>query len=62
MLTLDVDAAQQHSQKFLFQSSRSYPNTSLPYPSISNTRDTVVGSFATSLHSVGSAITFTSRS
>ena len=62
MLTLDVDAAQQHSQKFLFQSSRSYPNTLLPYQSTSNTRDPVVGSIATSLHSVISANTFTSRS
>ena len=62
MLTLDVDAAQQHSQKFLFQPSRSYPNTPLPYQSTSNTRDPVVGSFATSLPSVSSATTFTSRS
>lgn len=62
MLTLDVDAAQQHSQKFLFQPSRSYPNTPLPYQSTSNTRDPVVGSFATSLPSASSATTFTSRS
>lgn len=61
MLTLDVDAAQQHNQKFLFQPSRSYPNTPLPYQSTSNTRDPVVGSFATSLPSA-SGVTLTSRS
>lgn len=61
MLTLDIDAAQQHSQKFLFQPSRSYPNTPLPYQSISNTRDPVVGSSATCLPSESSA-TLTSRS
>ena len=37
MLTLDMDAAQQHSQKFLFQSSRSYTKTPLPYHSTSST-------------------------
>ena len=62
MLTLDIDAAQQHSQKFLFQSSRSYPNTPLPYQSTSGTRDPVVGSFAISVTCVSCAITFTSRS
>ena len=62
MLTLDVDAAQQHHQKVLFQPSRSYPNTPLPYQSTSNTRDPVVGSFATSLPSASGAATFTSRS
>ena len=61
MLILDIDAAQQHSQKFPFQPSRSYPNTHLPYQSTINTRDPVVGSFANSLHSVSSAATFASR-
>jgi hypothetical protein len=61
MLTLDVDAAQQHSHKFLFQPSRSYPNTPLPYQSASNTRDPVVGSFAMSLPSAA-GVTMTSRS
>jgi hypothetical protein len=61
ILTLDVDTAQQHSHKFLFQPSRSYPNTPLPYQSASNTRDPVVGSFATSLPSA-TGVTMTSRS
>lgn len=61
MLTLGIDAAQQHNQKFLFQPSRSYPNTPLPYQSISNTRDPVVGSSATCLPSESNA-TLTSRS
>jgi hypothetical protein len=62
MLTLDTGAAQQHNQKFLFQPSRSYPNTPLPYQSTSSTtRDPVVGSSATCLHSESSA-TLTSRS
>jgi len=61
MLTLDEDATQQHSQRFHFQPSRSYPNTPLPYQPTSNTRDPVVASFATSLPSEGSA-TLTSRS
>jgi hypothetical protein len=62
MLTLDTGAAQQHNQKFLFQPSRSYPNTPLPYQSTSSTtRDPVVGSSATCLRSESSA-TLTSRS
>ncbi|XP_021941106.1 uncharacterized protein LOC110840398 isoform X2 [Zootermopsis nevadensis] len=61
MLTLDIDVAQQHNQKFLFQPSRSYPNTPLPYQSISNTRDPVVGSSATCLPSENIAA-LTSRS